>query len=189
MAIAVTQVVSDGKPEDRHDQLDGAFTSTVQCQTTSTKRSSSGAGLPSPRALESFQAVLGLTGFPRSVDFSVGYEIPARRASSVRLHPRRAQAAFSCVGTTITTRPPAPSRNGVWQSCWDPSFPLDGWSEPRRKDPACTAAPWVGEPDAPPVPPAPFPRRQGDAMSGAPGDKRPVTDEAENGRESGSGSA
>jgi len=145
----------------------------------STKRSSSKYVSPSPSALASFHAVLGLTGFPRRVDFRVGYEIPAQRAKCVRLHPRRAQAAFRCAGTTITTRPPGPSRYGVLESICDSEPPREGWLDSRADVPTRTTDSRAAEPDAPPVPPGPLPQRPGQAMSGLSGSNGSVMDETQ----------
>ncbi len=116
VAVAVAEIVRDGKPKDSQEQISSAdglgFPSHVECN----KRSNSGGVSPVASALANFQAVRGLTDFPRRVDLRVGYEIPARLARSVKLHPRRAHAALSCSGTIATTNPPVPTRNGLWPS-------------------------------------------------------------------------
>ncbi len=113
MAIAVAQVVGDRQPKGGEYQFSGPLCPALQCQVACNKRSNSVGAFPSPSARASFQPVLGLIALPRRVDLRVGYEIPARLARSVKLHPRRAQAAFSSSGTITTTKPPGPTRNGL----------------------------------------------------------------------------
>jgi hypothetical protein len=116
VAIAMAKIVRDPKPKDGQDQLTSAFSPALQAQSGGSKQSYSTGVSPAASALANFQAVRGLTHLPRRVERRVGYEIPARLARSVKLHPRRPHAAFSCSGTITTTKPPVPTRNALWRS-------------------------------------------------------------------------
>jgi hypothetical protein len=121
VAIAVAKIVRDPKPKDGQDQFTSAFSPALQAHSGGSKQSYSAGASPAASALANFQAVRGLTHLPRRVERRVGYEIPARLARSVKLHPRRPHAAFSCSGTITTTNPPVPTRNGLWRSPHIPS--------------------------------------------------------------------
>jgi len=121
MAEAVTEIVRNREPKDGQDHLPSAFIPALHGHPGGNKLSYSDGLSPAASALASFQAVRGLTDRPRNVDLRVGYEIPARLARSVKLHPRRPHAAFSCSGTRTTTKPPVPTRNGFWPPSFDPS--------------------------------------------------------------------
>jgi hypothetical protein len=136
-------MVRDGEPEDREDQVASADGESFDhLYAAASKRVSSVEGIcSSARAI--FQAVRARTGLPRRAIASVGREMPARRASSDKLHPRSAHATLTASADRTTTNPDRPTVTAAG--------PLIYFAFPRGRSPAparsrAPASAWTPEP-------------------------------------------
>jgi hypothetical protein len=102
-------MVRDSEPEDCEHQVTSADGESSDHRYAAASRLvSSVEGIcSSARAI--FQAVRARTGLPRRAVAKVGREMPARRASSDRLHPRSTQATLTASADRTTTNPDRPT--------------------------------------------------------------------------------